>query len=346
MKRESNAFIFSFRVRFKLNLGPVFSVNLCCYSRICISRLYGGGPPLFVSPNLIPTTEFPLTPPFSGTFQPDQVPPGYQPANHRFLLSLLATSIYLSIPSVAAQTLSLILKTVGPTTIRDYLNFACGTSLIILDSQTADVLPAVGLENIADQVEEDDDSESTTHKQFTKEFEVIGSLSSIDTSKQHFSTIGPEGSSPDSEESGDESTTRATSCHYGKLSDKIGEACACWLTRWAFDMLQIENEDCSSVNDDSRFLGVNDSGNTTDQGSKNLPIRLFIWRRGGLTAKWVSAILSADTLFVKNERERYNLARTIVEFRRRDGIIDDEESIWKDLFEHGIHYTNMVRFLY
>ena len=332
--------IFSFRVRFILNLGPKVSVNLCCYSRICISRLYGGGPPLFVSPNLIPTTEFPLTPPFSGTFQTDEVPPEHQSANHRFLLSLLATSIYLSIPSVAAQTLSLILKTVGPTTAKDYLNFACGTSLIIVDSQTADVLPAVGLGGIAVQVGEED-AESTTHKQFTKDFEIIGSLSSVDTCKEHFSAIGPEGSSPDSEEGGNECLPREPSCHYGKVSDKIGEACACWLTRWAIDILQIESEDCSHPK-----FNVSNPGNTTAQGSENLPNRLLIWRRGGLTAKWVSAIVSADTLFVKNERERYNLARTIVELRRRDGIIDDEESIWNDMFEHGIHYTNMVHFPY
>jgi hypothetical protein len=304
-------------------------VNLCRCSRICISRLYGGGPPLFVSPNLIPTTEFPLTPPFSGTFQPDEVPPEHQPANHRFLLSLLATSIYLSIPSVAAQTLSLILKTVGPTTVKDYLDFACGTCLIIVDSQTADVLPAVGLGGIAVQVGEED-TESTTHKQFTKDFEIIGSLSSIDACKERLSAIDPEGSSPDSEEGGNECLPREPSCHYGKVSDKIGEACVCWLTRWAIDILQIESED-------PKFTGSNPA-------VKNLPNRLLIWRRGGLTAKWVSAIVSADTLFVKNEKERYNLARTIVELRRRDGIINDEEIIWNDMFEHGIHYTNMVHF--
>lgn len=278
-----------------------------------------------------------MTPPFSGTFQPDEVPPEHQPANHRFLLSLLATSIYLSIPSVAAQTLSLILKTVGPTTVKDYLNFACGTSLIIVDLQTADDLPAVGLGGIAVQVREEEDTESTTHKQFTKDFEIIGSLSSINTCKDRVSAIRPEGSSPDSEEGGNECLPREPSCHYGKVSDKIGEACVCWLTRWAIDILQIESEDCCYP----KF-----TGSTTTQRSENLPNRLLIWRRGGLKAKWVSAIVSADTLFVKNERERYNLARTIVELRRNDGIIDDEERIWSDMFEHGIHYTNMVHFPY
>jgi hypothetical protein len=316
-------------------------VNLCCCSRICISRLYGGGPPLFVSPNLIPTTKFPLTPPFSSTLLPDEVPPGHQPANHRFLLSLLATSIYLSVPAVAAQTLSLILKTVGPTTIKDYLNFACGTGLVF-DSQMADVLPAVGLEKIAANADEDD-RESTTYKQFTKEFQVIGSLPSVDTCQER---PGSEGGSLDSEEIGNEdSISREPSCHYGKVSDKIGEACACWLTRWAIDILQMEIGDYGNVRNDCNFPGVN-SGNSTVQRPMNPPNRLHIWRRGGLTAKWVSAVISADTLFVKNERERYNLARTIVELRRRDGIMDDEENIWNDMFQHGIHYTNMVLFLH
>jgi hypothetical protein len=161
---------------------------------------------------------------------------------------------------------------------------------------------------------------------------VIESPSSVDTP----SSIGTEGSLPGSEEnSNDEHNPRVPSCHYGKISEKIGEACACWLTRWAIDILQIEIEAKNNC-------GVT-SGDTTTQGPGN---QLTIWRRGGLTAKWISAIISSDTLFVKNEKERYNLARAIVELRRRDGIIDDEESIWNDMFERGIYYINMVRFLY
>ena len=262
-----------------------------------------------------------MTPPFSGSFQPDDVPPGHQLADHRFLLSLLATSIFLSIPSVAAQTLSLILKTIGPTTIRHYLSFACGTSLVVVHPKPADVQPAVGLESIATQIE--DHVESILHQQFTKGFEVIeGSLSALD-----------------SEESRPEECIQP-SCHYGKISDKIGEACACWLTRWAIDILQLENE-LKDRGDDNVECGVN-SEDAIPQKSDN---QLLLWRRGGLTPKWISAIISADTLFVKNEMERYNLARTVVELRRSDGIIADEESIWNDMFEHGIHYANMVRFL-
>ena len=305
-----------------------------------MSRLYGGGPTLFVSPNLIPTTEHPLTPPFSGVFHKDEVPSGQQPASHRFLLSLLATSIYLSIPSIAAQTLSLILKTVGPTTITDYLNFACGTSLIITNPQPCDIRPAVGLENIATHAD-DIDTESMTHRQFTKEC----SLSSFDTGKEKLCMIGAEDGLPDSEEAvNEEGIPKEPSCHYGKLSDKIGEACACWLTRWAVDILQLEIEDCSGVGD-CDIAGA-DSGRMTTQEFDNNPSQLLIWRRGGLTAKWVSSIISADTLFVRNERERYDLARKIVEHRRKDGIVDAEEGVWYDMFEHGIHYTNMVDFMH
>ena len=66
--------------------------------------------------------------------------------------------------------------------------------------------------------------------------------------------------------------------------------------------------------------------------------------QGGLDVKWLSALVAADTLFVRNERGRYNLARSIVELRRRGGILDDEEKIRTQMFERDIYYPNMVCF--
>lgn len=68
----------------------------------------------------------------------------------------------------------------------------------------------------------------------------------------------------------------------------------------------------------------------------------LIWARGGLTSIWIRELVSSDALFVKGERERYDLARTVVELRRRQGIDDDDEKDWEIMFRDGIYYTNMV----
>ena len=68
-----------------------------------------------------------------------------------------------------------------------------------------------------------------------------------------------------------------------------------------------------------------------------------IWDRGGLSVEWICALASADTLFVRGERERYDFARAVVELRRRHGILQEEEDAWTKLFEEGIHYCHMVR---
>src|SRR5215471_9491943 len=96
------------------------------YSRVCIARLYGGGPPLHVSQSLKPTPSHPLTPDFPTVGKPDDIPPGHQAATPRFLLSLLATSVYLSIPAIVSQALNIILGSIGPFTVIQYLNFALG----------------------------------------------------------------------------------------------------------------------------------------------------------------------------------------------------------------------------
>lgn len=69
---------------------------------------------------------------------------------------------------------------------------------------------------------------------------------------------------------------------------------------------------------------------------------IIIWARGGLSSDWVSALVSADTLFVKGERERYDLACSAVELRRRGGVPEVEEQVWNKMFEQGIYYANMV----
>lgn len=146
------------------------------------------------------------------------------------------------------------------------------------------------------------------------------------------------------------------SFNYGAVSDKIGEAATCWLARWGQDML-LHEEKASRAMDlplsptpfptlpsfSRRRADTLPSRPSTDESSPVTPHRIpLIWGRGGLTSSWIRELVSSDALFVKGERERYDLARTVVELRRRQGIDDDEEKDWEILFRDGIYYTNMV----
>ncbi|KAF7310477.1 BTB domain-containing protein [Mycena chlorophos] len=267
---------------------------------VCISRLYGGGPPLHVSPHLIPSTSHPLTPqfPFRSSFD-STTPSGHHPATPRFLLSLLATSVYLSLPTVAAQALTLVLSTMGPSTVLSYLDFALGKPITAPDPRLNEPEAAVGLEKVAQIVQDDMVSLSGTSL-----------YSTISEDPRRFS-------------------------HYGAISDKIGEAAACWLARWAPDMLALEERKAGVSASSIRRRAKSDA---TLPNFSNIPT---IWDRGGLSVPWICALISSDTLFVSDERGRYDFARAVVELRRRKGLVEDEEVAWKTLFEDGIYYCNM-----
>jgi hypothetical protein len=271
-----------------------------------------------------------------------EIPPGNHPATPRFLQSLLATAIYLSIPSVASQALALIFKTVGPITVLDYLHFACGKP-VARDSEDAFEEPqaAVGLENIAQLLVPDDvEFVPSVRRQICNSAKDIRS-GYLDDSDKSGSVL----MTSDKSTAEDFNHQETLPHHYGTVSDKIGEACVCWLVRWATDMLQLETEGDVSVNSVtrpwSRSLSSFGSSKITAVLSDKVKAPV-IWGRGGLSAKWAAAIISADTLFVKNERERYNFARSVVALRRCGGILEGEESFWAGMFEHGIYYSNMV----
>ncbi|KAF8912903.1 hypothetical protein CPB84DRAFT_1957315 [Gymnopilus junonius] len=315
---------------------------------VCISRLYGGGPALHVHTNLIPTNSHPLTPPFAGVSLPDNIPPGAHPASPNFLLSLLATAIYLSIPAVASQALSLILKTIGPTTVVPYLDFACGKAITFdLETTICEPQAAVGLENVAIIIESDGLSSLHPHNRHSMnpaeglKANLLSDSNSLDGSHPvSSSNVSFDGDS-------DEHPTGPVH-HYGAVSDKIGEACTCWLARWANDMLQLETQRTIGlfpIQPDSRTRSKSLSEIGAASSTSHISFAFkppVIWRRSGLNAEWAAAIISADTLFVQNERERYNFARSVVELRRQDGVVEDEEAIWKELFEHRIYYANMT----
>ncbi len=68
-----------------------------------------------------------------------------------------------------------------------------------------------------------------------------------------------------------------------------------------------------------------------------------------MTARWVRGVLSADALFVRGEKERYEMARSVVEMRRtarEKGVPGESEEVeeaeFERLFGEGIYYANMV----
>lgn len=298
--------------------------------RICISRLYGGGPQLHVPSTLIPTPLHPLTCSFPDYAEPEVTPPGHHPATPRFLLSLLATSIYLSIPSVAGQSLRHILTTVGPTTAIRYLNFAIGKGIGPGEENAPEA--AVGLEHLAEiPVPGAADVASISSR-----------LSCLPLEDDETKKEGPAEAAYDEDcepESADE-----RHFIYGGVSDKVGEAAACWLTRWGHDMLTYEEEESSSRGIISGSLLKERPYSTFPtvvpaQACQPIPL---IWRRGGLDARWAKAILSSDLLFVRGERERYEMSKVVLELRRKDGIDEEEEKEFAELFENSIHFIHMV----
>lgn len=344
--------------------------------RLCIAHLYGGGPELYVSPSLVPTSKHPLTSVFpmeagsSTSFFLSGCPPGQHPASPRFLLSLLATAVFLSITPLASQAMSYILNTIGPYTVSRYLGFALGHG--IGEPEDGEPEAAVGLEGVAELLHDEEDSilevdESTAET--PKALSVVNPMEKLkgpDLQKDGASELDVQKEDPSEGDSSGSSifssTSRASEHHffYGVVSDKIGETSACWLVRWGIDMLHYElqliSKDTPDVAQATALAGTRKRASTvpgpTGAGSSstrasgmrpnikyNVPV---IWRRGGLPARWVRGLLSSDMLFVSGEKERYDIARLVVELRRAEGIIEEEEAEYDVLFASGIYYANMV----
>ena len=352
--------------------------NLFDLYRLCIARLYGGGPPLFIDPAIVSTPSQPLTPSFPNQPTPTHVPPGHQPATPRFLMSLLAVSIYLCMPSLTAEALNHVTSTIGPFTVMDYLRFAFGEGTGPL--QEGDLDPLVGLEHVAQLVKAEtgdcyQSSIGTSPRPQGKDGEgfsqnleahsVEGQVHNCQDDASLGSDQSTEKEDPAelSSESGSFTfvpgeTGSNLSFSYGPISDKVGEACVCWLARWGADMLVLEQEAVglskepayTPVATPRRAIGRRSavSGWRTSVSDVNdfpQPQPPLIWRRGGLTATWIRTLISSDLLFVKSERERYDLAKVAVELRRNEGILEEEEVEWAKLFTEGIYYANMVRHL-
>ncbi|KAH7345195.1 hypothetical protein B0J17DRAFT_31740 [Rhizoctonia solani] len=217
--------------------------------RICIARLYGGGPDLFVDQALLPSTKspFPITSPPALA----SAPSGSHPATPRFLLALLATSNYLNIPSVSNQALNLVLSTISPWTITRYFGFAIGHGIGLPEGNEPEAavgLDAIGqpapaavakpslnettkIDEVSPQEEEEDDDDLVK----------VGSLGSSAPNLLKDRTVSGVSQQTDTQSIYTEHEEDAEqSFFYGVVGDKVGEACACWLTRWGADILTLE----------------------------------------------------------------------------------------------------------
>ena len=291
----------------------------------------------------MPTPSKPLTPSFPCPGPQTSLPPGHHPATPRFLLSLLATAVYLSIPSTASQALNAILSSIGPHTVIQYLNFAIGKP--IGNPHENEPVVAVGLESLAEKIQDDVTSESSTSIHTTKREQDSPELLETEQMSQKLDDLDirkedPSESSSDSFEMVHEYRNDGAFSHYGAVSDKIGEATACWLARWGPDILPYER----SAGD--AFTPVDSPGVVHPSQVEETSSIPAVWARGGLNHKWVRALISSDALFVNGERERYDLAKNVVDLRRRSGIDEEEEKEWSRMFSTAIYYPHMVHFTF
>ena len=238
---------------------------------------------------------------------------------------------------MASKALSSVLSTIGPYTVVKYLKFSLGRHIGHLELEPGEPEAAVGLEQVAHIIDDGSSialSVNSSIGNLLPEDSNILKESGIDT---HVSIVRGEGQEIEIE----------PSIHYGGISNKIGEACACWLARWGTDLLFYEERGPVPFLDDPPTVlrKRSKTGPTirleVSQEEKALQVP-NIWSRGGLDANWVRTIIAADTFFVKGERARYAFACRVVELRRKAGILEAEEREWTQLFERGIYYANMV----
>lgn len=343
---------------------------------ICLSRLYSSYPRLHFPVDLLPTPAYPLSIVFDQPQRPRaslhslhvSMEKGVHLVTPRLLLSLLATTIYLGDNNLMKEVLSMILRTISPVTVARYLAFSTGAGVGDEEWSSQDEEAARGLESIGRTIPDLetanamsgvpdfcdlDTSGRSEHSKAMDESEKgkvtdtstprkpirQSSGHSTDTVRGRMLSLAVDDSDPATlSRSGSSSINMADMPHfYGFASNKIGEACACWLARWGPDLLEVE------------------SHSKGDALCK-------VWSHGGIPASFARAVLSSDSLFVKDEMARYRLARTALELRRKAWdaweeesgdlsvpsmdqdmtALEDDEYELQQVFAKGIRYSHMT----
>ena len=374
-----------------------------------IARLYGDGPKLVLPFWSTPSSDHPFSPALTMRLSQSTdlsirnllIDKRAHPATPRFLLSLLATSIYLNIPSVTAQALTLVLCSLTPFTVTQYLRFAIGHGIEGTDlhrSASNEMLhdldewdwelegPARTLEEIARIDPKSSPSSPYLHQtrpfgaratattdefasQFSTKLHVSspspGSKQASSTSVPQIPPIDARSHSNSREEKRCAKKTAGFSetehgglgiqvsnptspeYQYGLTADKIGEACVCWYARWGLDIFELECSMerervieietwirmCREDRDFGRLALLRDRLHTGDvdllhtsmlprgrmpDAEERMPSpRLRVWSYPSMPSSWVRAIISSDGFFVPSELHRYEFAKKVVEFRRK-----------------------------
>ncbi|WVF70896.1 hypothetical protein IAT40_005691 [Kwoniella sp. CBS 6097] len=341
---------------------------------ICLSRLYSPYPHLLFPTDLLPTANQPLTSSFPDITIPDfpSLQSSTSPNEHlttpRLLLSLLATTTYLGQGALMREVLAMTLRTVSPVTVGRYLGFAVGDGIGEEEwaGQTEEGIKS--LSNVA-KVIHTDSSYPSSRPDEDDEDQVEEALHSIKNSPRNSTDSETKVSEvstpvrhgvvpiPSIELPSRSNSIRSTMTNdpfaigpmllphfYGVLGNKIGEACGCWMARWGVDLLKVETEVSSPS--------------------------YKIWAHRGLPSRFIRAVLSSDYFFVKDEMERYRVARKVMELRRQgwDDEMEDggdlslaagaemedagSEEGWEEweeeereiqkVFADGIHYCHMT----
>ncbi|TIB04458.1 hypothetical protein E3P96_01625 [Wallemia ichthyophaga] len=296
----------------------------------CLGYLYGRASPLLLQERLKPSPRYPLTPSyptFDISTDTDPALEDAQVATPEFCMALVATSIYLGCPSIANKAISFILASISPVNITKFLRFALGEGLGCARCwYDGEQHPAVGLEQLGQPIEKGLD----THIEAAESEQTHSGLATPLSASQETAIDGLSihSTSDDDDASYEYSTP---SFHYGAASDKIGEACVCWLSRWALDMIEIED------------ILVTDSGDIKHPSGS---IPFATWSLAGIPARYIRAVVSSDALFVPGaEWQRYKLAARIVELRRRQNkgaLSYADECEFDTMFADGIYYTHMT----
>ena len=303
-----------------------------------MSRLYSPHPRLHFPSLLLPTPALPLTPafPLSPALSApllsarDALPENAELATPRLLLSLLATSIYLGYNPLIREVTAMILRTVSPSSVGRYLGFAIGDGIGEEEWEGQDDEAARGLENVAQKFPDRQSSDqaarasrqgphstqssprksSYNHRDSTAsdgkhEDDVkVGSAPSHDKVQSHSEPTNSRRMQDEHDHNIDpDENIRVDQSHmphfYGSISNKIGEAAVCWLSRWALDLLHVE-------------LAV---PKIAPQGAAVVE-SWKVFGYGGIPARFIRALLSSDSFFVRSEMERYRVARAILDLRR------------------------------
>lgn len=251
------------------------------------------------------------------------------PAPPSFLIPLLACADYLGMSNLVKETTDLIMTTITPFTVMSYLNFSLGKPSQACSLGSNDELGCRSLESLGSPVSVKIEDAALGQ---IEEQEDVGEL-----------------------------------CR-GALTDRLGKACASWLSKWGSDLLILEErltQRCPLGQVES--LASEDELEFTERWPCSRRPPMQIWGcHGGLSSDWVRVLISSDAFFLPklgDEWERYRFATRVTQLRERERVKSDLISQATDehdhelttpsvasvpdqelvrMFHDGIYYSHMV----